>query len=166
MIVYLNLDEVIRIIREHDDAKERMVKRSRLSECRSRPSSTRACARCASSRRWRSSGSRRPRGREQGADRAARRPEEAVEGDRRRDPEIRKAFGRRPARQAPHQIGHPPAAVDVPLDAMVEREPVTVLCSTKGWIRAVKGHNVPLGEMKYKRATRSASWCRRRRPTS
>ena len=32
MIVYLNLDEVIRIIREHDDAKERMMKRWRLSE--------------------------------------------------------------------------------------------------------------------------------------
>jgi topoisomerase-4 subunit A len=32
MIVYLNLDEVIRIIREHDDAKERMIKRWRLSE--------------------------------------------------------------------------------------------------------------------------------------
>src|SRR5260221_2854992 len=32
LIVYLNLDEVIRIIREHDDAKERMVKRWRLTE--------------------------------------------------------------------------------------------------------------------------------------
>src|SRR6185312_11225934 len=32
MIVYLNLDEVIRIIREYDDAKERMIKRWDLTE--------------------------------------------------------------------------------------------------------------------------------------
>jgi topoisomerase IV subunit A len=29
---------------------------------------------------------------------------------------------------------------DVPLDAMIEREPVTVILSAKGWIRALKGH--------------------------
>ncbi len=32
MIVYVNLDEVIRIIREHDDAKERIIKRWKLTE--------------------------------------------------------------------------------------------------------------------------------------
>ncbi len=29
---------------------------------------------------------------------------------------------------------------DVPLEAMIEREPVTVVCSRMGWIRAMKGH--------------------------
>jgi topoisomerase-4 subunit A len=29
---------------------------------------------------------------------------------------------------------------DVPLEAMIEREPVTVLCSQMGWIRAMSGH--------------------------
>ncbi len=29
---------------------------------------------------------------------------------------------------------------DIPLDAMIEREPVTVILSAKGWIRALKGH--------------------------
>jgi topoisomerase IV subunit A len=29
---------------------------------------------------------------------------------------------------------------EVPLDAMIEREPVTVILSAKGWIRALKGH--------------------------
>jgi topoisomerase-4 subunit A len=32
----------------------------------------------------------------------------------------------------------------------VEREPVTVLCSAKGWIRAAKGHGLNLAEIKYK----------------
>ena len=29
---------------------------------------------------------------------------------------------------------------DIPLDAMIEREPVTVILSAKGWVRALKGH--------------------------
>ena len=29
---------------------------------------------------------------------------------------------------------------DVPIEAMIEREPVTVVCSKMGWIRAMKGH--------------------------
>ncbi len=33
---------------------------------------------------------------------------------------------------------------------MVEREPVTVLCSAKGWIRAAKGHGLSHGDFKYK----------------
>lgn len=31
-------------------------------------------------------------------------------------------------------------ARDIPLDAMIEREPVTVILSRRGWIRAMKGH--------------------------
>ncbi len=31
-------------------------------------------------------------------------------------------------------------ADEVPLEAMIEREPVTVVCSKMGWIRAMKGH--------------------------
>ncbi|MCV2882448.1 DNA topoisomerase IV subunit A [Actibacterium sp. XHP0104] len=29
---------------------------------------------------------------------------------------------------------------DVPLEAMIEREPITVVCSKMGWVRAMKGH--------------------------
>lgn len=38
------------------------------------------------------------------------------------------------------EIGEAPSAVVVPLEALVEREPITVILSEKGWIRAVKGH--------------------------
>ncbi|MCB2088316.1 MAG: DNA topoisomerase IV subunit A, partial [Sphingomonadaceae bacterium] len=41
-------------------------------------------------------------------------------------------------------------AVEFSMDAMIEKEPVTVILSAKGWIRAAKGH-VPLdGDFKYK----------------
>ena len=39
---------------------------------------------------------------------------------------------------------------DVPIEAMIEKEPITVVCSQMGWIRAMKGH-VDLGaEMKFR----------------
>ncbi len=39
---------------------------------------------------------------------------------------------------------------EVPLEAMIEREPVTVVCSKMGWIRAMKGHIALDQELKYK----------------
>jgi topoisomerase IV subunit A len=48
------------------------------------------------------------------------------------------------------EIGTPPGEFAVPVHALVEREPVTVLCSAKGWIRTVKGHNIPGAEQRYK----------------
>jgi len=47
-------------------------------------------------------------------------------------------------------IGDAPAAVDVPVEALVERENLTVVCSEKGWIRAFKGHLEELGDLKFK----------------
>ena len=39
---------------------------------------------------------------------------------------------------------------EVPLEAMIEREPITVVCSEMGWIRAMKGHIALDQELKFK----------------
>ncbi|SDZ56040.1 DNA topoisomerase IV subunit A [Jannaschia faecimaris] len=39
---------------------------------------------------------------------------------------------------------------DVPLEAMIEREPVTVVCSRMGWVRALSGHVALDKELKFK----------------
>ena len=39
---------------------------------------------------------------------------------------------------------------DVPLEAMIEREPITVVCSEMGWIRALTGHIDLNRELKFK----------------
>ena len=39
---------------------------------------------------------------------------------------------------------------DVPLEAMIDREPITVVCSQMGWVRAMKGHVDLAQEMKFK----------------
>jgi topoisomerase-4 subunit A len=48
------------------------------------------------------------------------------------------------------EIGPPPGDVIVPVHALVEREAATVLCSEKAWIRVAKGHNVAVGEQRWK----------------
>ncbi len=39
---------------------------------------------------------------------------------------------------------------DVPLEAMIDREPVTIVCSQMGWIRAMTGHIDLTRELKFK----------------
>ena len=39
---------------------------------------------------------------------------------------------------------------EVPFEAMIEREPITVICSKMGWIRAMKGHQPLDAEVKFK----------------
>jgi topoisomerase IV subunit A len=43
-----------------------------------------------------------------------------------------------------------PVVVDIPLEAMIDKEPITVVCSEKGWIRGMKGHVALTEEQKFK----------------
>ncbi len=65
--------------------------------------------------------------------------------------EVRKAFGKdAPGGARRSEIADAPEVEDVPLEAMIEREPVTVVCSQMGWIRAMKGHIALDQELKFK----------------
>jgi topoisomerase-4 subunit A len=69
--------------------------------------------------------------------------------------DIRKRFGKDTANGARRtDIGGVPMAEIVPVEAMVEREPVTVICSEKGWIRAARGHLADDAEVKFKEGDR------------
>ena len=48
------------------------------------------------------------------------------------------------------QFAEAAEAEDVPIEAMIEREPITVVCSKMGWIRAMTGHIDLNRELKYK----------------
>ena len=48
------------------------------------------------------------------------------------------------------QLAEAAEAEDVPIEAMIEREPITVVCSKMGWIRAMTGHIDLKRELKYK----------------
>lgn len=38
------------------------------------------------------------------------------------------------------EFAEAPADIDVPVEALIEKEPITVILSQKGWIRCIKGH--------------------------
>ncbi len=65
--------------------------------------------------------------------------------------DIRKKFGKgSPGGDRRTRFAEAGVVEEVPFEAMIEREPITVICSKMGWIRALKGH-VDLGpEQKYK----------------
>ena len=65
--------------------------------------------------------------------------------------EIRETFGRKAEGGARRtEIAAAPDVEEPSLEAMIEKEPVTVVMSRNGWVRAMKGH-LPLdGELKFK----------------
>ena len=65
--------------------------------------------------------------------------------------DVRKQFGK-DAPDGARRTAFAEAGVveDVPLEAMIEREPITVICSQMGWVRAMKGHIDLAAEQKFK----------------
>jgi topoisomerase IV subunit A len=65
--------------------------------------------------------------------------------------EVRKQFGAgSPGGARRTQFADAGVVEDVPLEAMIEREPLTVICSQMGWIRAMSGHIDLTREIKFK----------------
>ncbi|NVO22142.1 DNA topoisomerase IV subunit A [Donghicola sp. C2-DW-16] len=55
--------------------------------------------------------------------------------------EVRKQFGKKTELGARRtQFAEATEIEDVPLEMMIDREPITVVCSKMGWVRAMKGH--------------------------
>jgi topoisomerase-4 subunit A len=65
--------------------------------------------------------------------------------------ETRKQFGRDSKGGARRtQFAEAAEVVEVPLEAMIDREPITVVCSKMGWVRAMTGHIDLTRELKFK----------------
>src|SRR5271167_3165585 len=152
IIVYVNLDEVIRIIRESDDPKAQMMARWELSEVQAEAILN---LRLRALRRLEEIAIRKEMdalsAEEAGLTRlldSERRQWRAVAKEVR---ETAAEFGGdTPLGRRRTALAEAPMPVEIPAEALIEREPVTVLCSAKGWVRAVKGHNISAAEQKYK----------------
>ena len=65
--------------------------------------------------------------------------------------ETRKTFGKSyPDGERRTTFAEAGEVEDVPIEAMIEREPITVVCSEMGWIRAMTGHLDLTRELKFK----------------
>ncbi len=152
LIAYLNLDEVIRIIREEDEPKPALMRRFELSDVQ---------AEAILNMRLRAL--RRLEEIEIRKEHAALTAEQAdlaalVDSEARQWSAIGKEIAAIRARFGPDTalgrrrtaLAEPPPAVVVPIEAVIEREPATVVCSAKGWIRVLRGHLQDDGELRYK----------------
>ena len=152
MVVYLNLDEVIRIVREEDDPKAELISTFDLTELQADAILN---MRLRSLRKLEELEIRKEIS-ELEAEQAELESLVADEAKqwRRVGAEVRdmrKTFGKdTPLGRRRTSIQGPPAEVEVPRAADVEKEPITVVCSREGWLRAMKGHIAPETELKYK----------------
>ena len=142
LIAYLNLDRVIEIIRTEDEPKPVMIAEFGLND---RQAEAILNMRLRSLRRLEEMEIKTERGKldKERADLAA-----LIESPGRQRTKLKKDLGKLREKYGPEtklgarrtviEEAAPPR--DVPLDAMIEREPVTVILSAKGWVRALKGH--------------------------
>lgn len=156
LIAYLNLDEVIRIIREEDEPKAIMMARWDLTDAQAEAILN---MRLRSLRKLEEITIQR----EHDALSEEQADLQSLMGDEGRRwsvisgqvQDIKKAFGPKTELGVRRtEIGAPPSDVVIPMEAVIEREPITVLCSSKGWIRAMKGHLEDVSDAKHKEGDR------------
>ena len=142
LIAFLNLDRVIAIIREEDEPKPLMIAEFGLND---RQAEAILNMRLRSLRRLEEMQLRKER------DSLGREREELlklVESRARQRTRLKKDLSALKERYGPETLlgrrrtsleeAAPPR--EIPLEAMIEREPITVILSQRGWIRAMKGH--------------------------
>jgi topoisomerase-4 subunit A len=156
LVAYLNLDEVIRIVRREDEPKPVLIKRLKVSEIQADAILN---MRLKALRKL--------------EEMEIRQEHEALNKEKKELSQllksedrqwtviggelaaIRKQFGpSTPLGRRRTDAGAPPVEIDIPTEAMIEREAVTIICSDKGWIRAQKGHGGDPAEIKYKEGDR------------
>ncbi|WP_419796826.1 MAG: DNA topoisomerase IV subunit A [Terasakiella sp.] len=152
LIAFLNLDEVIRIIREEDHPKEDLMSTFKLTDVQAEAILN---MRLRSLRKLEEMEIKTEHD-QLSAERDGLQTllaDETLQWARISDEirETKKKFGQKTELgKRRTNFGDAPSADVVNFEAFIEREPVTIVCSQKGWIRAFKGHNNDETTMKYK----------------
>jgi len=152
LIAYLNLDEVIRIIRYEDEPKAELIKTFNLTDNQANAILDMQLRHLRKLEEMKIKG-------EHKALSAERKELKGLLGDvgkqwdkvRTNLVKARELFapetelGRRRT-----DIADPPEPMDTSVEAFIAREPITIVLSEKGWIRALKGHVDDLSSVKFK----------------
>ncbi|MGO4524044.1 DNA topoisomerase IV subunit A [Microvirga sp. 2MCAF35] len=153
LIVYLDLDRVIKIIREEDEPKQELMRVFKLTEVQANAILD---TRLRSLRKLEEMELKREQKNLQ--DEKAKIEEllgsekvqwKTIAGEIK---EVRKTFGPdTPLGRRRTSFAEAPDTSDIDFaEAMIEREPITVIVSEKGWIRAMKGHQADLSGVQFK----------------
>jgi topoisomerase-4 subunit A len=142
IIAYLNLDRVIEIIRTEDEPKPVMIAEFELID---RQAEAILNMRLRSLRKLEEMELRKER---EGLEKEKGELELLLSSDARQRTRLKRDLGKVRDRYGPEtvlgrrrtKIEEAAPAREIPLEAMIEREPITVILSQRGWIRAMKGH--------------------------
>lgn len=153
LIVYMNIDEVIRIIRFEDEPKVKLIEKFTLTDNQAEAVLNLRLRRLHKLEEMEIKGEHDKLSEERDA------LEKLINSEARQwtrikkqIQELRKEFSQDTKLGARRTIiGSAPAPMDIDLnEAMIEKEPITIVCSDKGWIKALKGHGQKEGDIKYK----------------
>jgi len=156
LTVYLNLDEVIRILRAEDEPKPALMHAFSLTDTQAEAILN---MRLRALRRLEEAEIRREHERV-AAERTRLEALLGSEAERWRAiaqeiAEIARRFGSGPSADRRTRFASAPAAAaEAVVDALALREPVTVVASEKGWMRALKGHAVDPAGLRFKEGDR------------
>lgn len=153
MVVFLNLDEVIRIIREEDDPRAELIRTFDLTEAQGEYILN---TRLRSLRKLEEMKLREER---EALLKERSEIEDLLDNRRAQWKTVRREFDELEAlltKKAPDwmarrtTIAGAAPVVDMPDEALVEREAITVVLSRMGWLRALRGHGHVADEIKYR----------------
>jgi topoisomerase-4 subunit A len=160
LAVFLNIDKVIKIIRTSDEPKVELIKAFKLTENQAEAILN---MRLRSLRKLEEMEIRQEHKALQAEQKELRAlvKSEDIQNDKLKASfqELRAKFGAKTVLGKRRSIfSDAPAIEDVPIESFVEKEPITVLCSEKGWIRAMKGHVEPSEDVKFKDGDKGRFW--------
>lgn len=160
LAVFLNIDKVIKIIRTSDEPKADLIKAFKLTDMQAEAILN---MRLRSLRKLEEMEIRQEHKSLQAEQKELKAlvKSEELQNDKLKASfqELRAKFGAKTVLgKRRSQFSDAPAIEDVPIESFVEKEPITVLCSEKGWIRAMKGHVDPSEDVKFKDGDKGRFW--------
>jgi topoisomerase IV subunit A len=152
LIAYLNLDEVIRIIREEDEPKPRLIERFKLTDLQAESILNMRLRALRKLEEMEIRSEHEKLMKEQaGLKKLVKSDDEQWDKVADEIKSVKEKFSKKTALGKRRTEFAEAPDVDADLDeALVEKEPVTVVCSEKGWIRSMKGHLEDFSSLSYK----------------
>ncbi len=152
LIAYLNLDQLIKIIRNEDEPKPIIMKKWKLSDIQAEAILNMRLRNLRKLEELEIKTEHKELSEEKRAlTRLLKNEDLRWEAISEEIKETKKRFGQK-TELGKRRTGFAtaPSAEIVSIEAFVEKEPITIVCSREGWIRAMKGHELDPKELKYK----------------
>ncbi|MDD3288898.1 MAG: DNA topoisomerase IV subunit A [Alphaproteobacteria bacterium] len=152
LIAYLNLDKVIKIIRTQDEPKPILMKTFGLTDNQAEAILNMRLRSLRKLEEMQIKGEQKElAGKQAELKKLLKNEDVRWQAIDKEIGELKQKFGKSTKLGARRtEIAEAPVIIDVPMEAVIERENVTIVLSDKGWVRAMRGHGLSKDSIKYK----------------